>query len=256
MQSDIYSMTDIAPTIAAILNVRTPAGALGRPIERIHRALNGSERLALLAPDALGMHPWTLWRDEMPYLSSLIDANHVVVRAVMPTITPVNFATMLTGGDQSVHAIATKADDLACESIFDTLAEAGRRGASVGQEDCTMTSLVGRYAHTAERLPRFEDDLVADRVIRIARTQQPDFVITQLVTTDDVFHKYMPSSPEVIPYLHQTDDRLKRLVDALVPLGYGIMILADHGQHDTEKGRGSHGTEADEDSLVPCTWTR
>lgn len=256
MPSDICSMTDIAPTLAAILNVRTPAGALGRPIEPIRHALEGSERLALLAPDALGMHPWTLWRDEMPYLSSLIDANHVVVRAVMPTITPVNFATMLTGGDQSVHAIATKADDLACESIFDTLAEAGRRGASVGQEDCTMTALVGRYAHIAERLPRFEDDLVADRVIRIARTQQPDFVITQLVTTDDVFHKYMPSSPEVIPYLHQTDDRLKRLVDALVPLGYGIIILADHGQHDTEKGRGSHGTEADEDSLAPCTWTR
>lgn len=256
MQSSTYSMTDVAPTLAEILNVRTPAGATGKPIGQLVGALSGSERIALLAPDALGMHPWTLWRDEMPYLSSLIDTNHVVLRAVMPTITPVNFATMLTGGDQSVHAIGTKADDIACETLFDTLAEAGRRGASVGQEDCTMTALVGRYAHIAERLPRFEDDLVADRVIATAATHQPDFIITQLVTTDDVFHKHMPSSPQVVPYLHQTDDRLRRLVDALVPLGYGVIILADHGQHDTEKGRGSHGTEADEDSLVPCTWTR
>ncbi len=256
MQSTTYSMTDVAPTLAAILNVRTPAGALGHPIEPICRALDGSERLALLVPDALGMHPWTMWRAEMPYLSSLIDANHVVLRAVMPTITPVNFATMLTGGDQSVHAIATKADDLACETIFSSLAEVGRRGASVGQEGCTMTDLVGRYAHIAQKLPRFEDDLVAAGVIGVATTHRPDFIITQLVTTDDVFHKCMPSSSEVIPYLHQTDDRLRRLVEALVPLGYGIVILADHGQHDTDEGRGSHGTEADEDSLVPCTWTR
>ncbi len=255
MQAPVHSMTDVAPTLAAILKVRAPAAATGKPIEQIVKALAGCSRCALLVPDALGMHPWSLWKHEMPYVSSLIEANHVVLRAVMPTITPVNFATMLTGGDQSVHAIATKKDDLACETLFDTLAEAGRTGAAIGQQDCTMTELVGRYAPIAETLPRFEDDRVSDCVIGAAEAHRPDFIITQLVTTDDVFHKFMPSSSEVVPYLHETDRRLERLVTELRGMDYGIIILADHGQHDTETGRGSHGTDADEDSLVPCTWT-
>ena len=50
-----------------------------------------------------------------------------------------------------------------------------------------------------------------------------------------------------------------RLVERLGPLGYGVIILADHGQHDIEPGesgplRGNHGTESAEDCLVPCTW--
>jgi len=51
------------------------------------------------------------------------------------------------------------------------------------------------------------------------------------------------------------DARLNRLVEGLAELDYGIIILSDHGQHDGD-GRGTHGTDCDEDSLVPCTWTR
>jgi len=49
------------------------------------------------------------------------------------------------------------------------------------------------------------------------------------------------------------------LVEHLKPAGYGIVILADHGQHDVAKPsrdgkKGSHGTDMPEDCLVPCTW--
>jgi bisphosphoglycerate-independent phosphoglycerate mutase (AlkP superfamily) len=60
--------------------------------------------------------------------------------------------------------------------------------------------------------------------------------------------------------LAATDERLKRLVGHLKPLGYAILILSDHGQHDVagtgnEAKKGSHGTDTPEDRLVPCTWT-
>ena len=58
-----------------------------------------------------------------------------------------------------------------------------------------------------------------------------------------------------------TDARLLRLVEQLGPLGYGVIILADHGQHDAEPVetvslKGTHGTESPEDCLVRCTWAK
>ena len=59
--------------------------------------------------------------------------------------------------------------------------------------------------------------------------------------------------------LRDTDARLKTLIEHLTPLGYGVIILADHGQHDIPDAKegekhGGHGTDSDEDCLVPCTW--
>ena len=59
--------------------------------------------------------------------------------------------------------------------------------------------------------------------------------------------------------LKETDTRLKRLVEHLKGYGYAVIILADHGQHDVEAPsvgglKGTHGTDSDEDYLVPCTW--
>ncbi len=255
MTAPVYPMTHIAPTIAAILDVPPPAQSTGQPIAQVVAELGDCDRLAVLAPDALGMYPWGLWRDKMPFLTSLINDRHVVLRAVMPTITPVNFATMITGGDQSVHGIETKEGDFRCETIFEVLATHDKQGAAVGQKGCTMNDLIARWAHIGRTAPRYEDDQVVDMLLEVAVRDTPEFLITQLVTTDDIFHEFRPSSELVVPYLTEVDARLDRLVVDLTDLGYGIIILADHGQHDAD-GRGTHGTEADEDALVPCTWTR
>jgi arylsulfatase A-like enzyme len=59
--------------------------------------------------------------------------------------------------------------------------------------------------------------------------------------------------------LRRTDGRLKRLIQHLKPLGYGIIVLSDHGQHDLPEAKagekkGGHGKDRPEDRLVPCTW--
>ena len=104
------------------------------------------------------------------------------------------------------------------------------------------------------------DDLIVDKVIEIAdAVGTPTFLIAQLGRVDDVFHKYGPSSPEVVPMLRATDARLKRAIEHLTPLGYGVIMLADHGQHDivddpTTTLKGGHGSDSDIDCQVPCTW--
>ena len=119
MSTKESSMIDVAPTVCAALQLPAPRGAKGASIPEIVTDLADVDRVAVLALDALGMFAWNLWKTEMPYLSSLRARNSITLRSVMPSITPVNFATMVTGTDLAGHGIQAKQDDFACETIFD-----------------------------------------------------------------------------------------------------------------------------------------
>lgn len=254
----VHSMTCVAPTVSAVLGLPAPARSEGDVIREIADDLAGRQRVALLATDALGRFAWGLWRDAMPWLKARHAERSVTLRSVMPSVTPVNFATMVTGADREGHGIGAKTDDFACETLFDTVRAAGGRSAGVGIENYTGQALLARCADIAGDVGDGTDDDVADRVLEIAESESPRFLIAQLGRVDDTFHKYGPSSPEVVPMLRETDARLKRLTGRLAPLGYGVLILSDHGQHDqtdpAARKKGGHGTDSDEDCLVPCTW--
>jgi len=255
----VYSMMDVAPTVSAALGLPAPADAKGSPIPEIAVELSGVERIAVLAPDAFGWYAWTLWQSEMPYLVSLHARNSLILRSVLPSITPVNFATMVTGTDLEGHGVRTYDHDFQVETLFAVVRAAGGRSAAVGLEGYTGSKLLARYSDIDGTTDPGSDDEIADAVIRIAEAQRPAYIIAQLGRVDDVFHQFGPSSSEVVPMLRATDARLQRLVEHLKPLGYGVIILADHGQHDivddpTTTLKGSHGSDSDQDCQVPCTW--
>jgi len=222
--------------------------------------LDACSRVAILAPDALGDFAFQQWKEKMPFLNTLHAQRSVLLRSVVPTITPVNFAAIVSGADPLVHGVKTFNDDMQCESLFDVVRAAGGCSAGIGREGYTGAELLGRHADISGRGPAAEKDVGVERlVLQIANKDAPQFLIAQLGITDDVFHQFGPSSPDVVPVLRETDDRLRRLSTHLIALGYGIVVLADHGQHDVERhGRkgGTHdGADFDADSLVPCTWT-
>ncbi len=252
------SMMDVAPTVSAVLGVPVPAQAKGKAIPNVVEDLAGVSAMALIVPDALGLYAWRRWQQEMPYLRSLHAQHSLVLRSVMPSITPVNFSAMVTGTDLAGHGVATYDHDFACETLFDVVRSSGARSAAVGFEGYTGSQLLTRYADIDGTTERGSDDNIADTVIEIAEQSPPTFLIAQLGKVDDVFHRYGPSSPEVVPMLQATDGRLKRMVGTLKSLSYGVIILSDHGQHDiNEPGTalgGGHGTDRDEDCEVPCTW--
>jgi hypothetical protein len=259
----IYSMKDIAPTISNILNIPLPSSAQGKAISEITTSLAGVQKVALLVPDALGLFAYNLWKNEMPWFSSLYEDYGVIIKSVMKSITPINFATMLTGTDLKGHGIAVRTNDLLCESLFDVVRKQGGKSAGIGLNGYTGTELLARYADIPGNAGDGTDDTIAEIIVKIATEHSPTFLIAQFGRVDDSFHKYGPSAPEIGPMLKATDSRLQQTAATLSTHGYGVIIHADHGQHDVipapplgEGKRGTHGTEADEDRLVPCIWIR
>jgi len=251
-----HSMTCVAPTVAAALSLRQPANSTGEPIDEIVSDLQAAERLAILVPDALGQHQLEYFADAMPFLTSMCERHHVVLEAVMPSVTCVNFATMITGCELDCHGISSKDLDVQCETLFDVLGEARLEGAGCGRPSYTGGQLLARVAQIDGTAALPDDAAVEEAVHRIAHEESPAFIIAQIGGTDDHFHRFGPTSSRMVPKLRETDCRLERMTEDLSAEGYSIMILADHGQHDTgnpERG-GTHGTDSDEDRLVPCTW--
>lgn len=249
-----YSITALAPTVAALLDLPAPAQTDAPPVAEVVAELHPATRVALLAPDALGHYPFTRWRGEMPFLSGLHSHRSLLLRSIMPSITPVNFSAMVTGAPLSVHGVQRFTDDFQCETLFDVVRAHGDQSAGVGQKGYTGGELLGRFADLWGKAESNTDEEVMQIALQFARDRQPRFLIVQLGSTDDVFHKHGPSSPEVVPVVRDTDARLERMVGELTGLGYAVLVTADHGQHDGENGGGTHGSEADEDALVPLTW--
>jgi predicted AlkP superfamily pyrophosphatase or phosphodiesterase len=268
-------ITSIAPTVCAILCVPAPAEAMERPIDVVASDLEGCRRVAILAPDGLGDYPFRLWRSEMPFLHSLHGKHSLRLRTVDPPITPVCFASIVSGALPSTHAVHSYRDDIRCETVFTVLRAAGHRSAGVGRVGYSGAELLGRHADISGRGPEEEKDEGVERLAReIAERELPEFMIVQFGETDDGLHQYGPSSPKVIPTLRKTDERLRRLAQRLRDLGYGVLIHADHGMHDvlrnagngddpnfdlheSDKLPGTHDqVDLDEDSLVACTWIR
>ncbi|MDF1515932.1 MAG: alkaline phosphatase family protein [Anaerolineae bacterium] len=254
-----YSMVDVAPTVSAILGIRPPSSSCGQPIQEITQDMAGRDKVAVLAPDAFGWFAWELWQQEMPFLQELHGAHSLILRSVLPSITPVNFSTMVTGTTLEGHGVKTYRHDFLCETLFDTVRAAGGKSAGIGFEGYTGGELLARFSDIDGTTERGEDSNIVEKVRLIAERDKPRFLIAQLGRVDDIFHKYGPSSPQVVPMVRDLDKNLKNLVEFLVPLGYAVLILADHGQHDiiddpNTHMKGGHGSDSDTDCQVPLTW--
>ena len=262
MADTVRSIMAVAPTVGAVLGLPPLSAATERPIDEISGSLEGLSRIAVLAPDALGLSVWKRWRETMLFLTSLHGTHHLVLRSVEPTITPVNFATLVTGAAAEVHGVRDRQHTIACQSLFDLVREAGGKSVGAGQPGYTGGEFLARHADLSGRTDEASDDAVTETVIALAREHRPQFIIAQLGETDTTFHHIGPSSPDAEQVIRATDERLRLLVGELTALHYGVIVLADHGQHDAPNTagagmRGDHdGSRPDEDGLVPCTWTR
>jgi len=250
----LYDMTSVAPTVCRALGVRPPASAAGSPLSMVE-SMGGTERLAVVVIDAFGVSTWRKAKDRTPTFNRLRELHGAVISSVMPSRTPVNFATMLTGADPAAHGITDREQPLRLETVFDVVRETGGVSATAARAKSSNGILVSPHAD----MPGVAASNLDSEVTEIALGMLYEGVSllwVQLLDVDDAGHAHGPYSPESMGAARRADENLRQILDAARSEGYSVMALADHGQHTSPEDahRGVHGTDAPEDLEVPFLW--
>jgi predicted AlkP superfamily pyrophosphatase or phosphodiesterase len=250
-------MRSVAPTVCAILGLRPPRFSEAEPLLEVVESMGPSGRLAVVVIDALGVSTWTNARAETPFLNELANRRLLRLRSVMPTVTPVNFATMLTGASPGIHTIRDRTEPLGLETIFDVLREKGGISATAARAKSSLGILISPHADEPGIAESNTDDEVKDIALEMLG-RGVDLLWVQLLDVDDAGHAHGPLSSQGVEAVHRADGNLREIAVEARRNGYGLIVLADHGQHTVvrEGGRegGTHGTSMDEDIYVPFVW--
>jgi predicted AlkP superfamily pyrophosphatase or phosphodiesterase len=252
----MHDMTSVAPTVCMALTVRTPSSAEGSPIVEAAESLNRVDKLAVVVVDAFGVSTWEKVKDDTPFFNKLRGVNGAVIRSVMPSVTPVNFATMLTGASPETHGIRNREQPLGHETIFHVMRETGMISATAARAESSLGILISPHADKPGLAASNLDSEVTEIACRMIN-EDVNLLWVQLLDVDDAGHSHGPHSLESREAAAKADANLRRILEAARIHGYSAIVLADHGQHPSSGGpyKGVHGTDLPEDLYVPFLWT-
>jgi predicted AlkP superfamily pyrophosphatase or phosphodiesterase len=257
----MLDLTCVAPTAAHALGLPRPRDAEGEPLEQVVADLTPCPRLAIVILDGLGMATWRAAREHTPVLNEIARRRLVELRSVVPPVTPVCLATIGTGASPKTHGIQEREDPFKAETIFEVVRQAGRTSGVAGGAITSSTRVLGRWSDVTRRVGsegEEREDLILAAGLRIVEDDQPDLFFTQFLSVDSVSHKHGPFTPAAAAAAGALDRRFGRLLEGLRRRGYGVLAVADHGQHPIEppvKGKsGWHDGSVEEDMIVPLLW--
>jgi hypothetical protein len=254
-------MRSVAPTVAKMMGCRQPRGSEVGPFRAILHNMGESSNLMLVVFDGFGMATAERFEGLYPNLDLVMKRNFRRLRAVRPTKTPVNFATMATGASQAVHGIGQKTDPLGVETIFHTLAEANLTSCVAGRQSGSPAHLFPRFTTYAAIAESNTDEEVLRLAMDCLGGKAPSFTMIQFLDIDNAGHRSGPFGEDSGRAVAGTDRRLGHLMEAAAEFGCGLIVIADHGQHEVEVEqdgavvkKGKHDGSRKEDYIVPLAW--
>jgi hypothetical protein len=253
----------VTPTLCALLGIAAPGLAEGQPLAAVSAAAaerwgeERAERLLIFAPDALGRG---LLREHASVLELPREYAPVEVEldSVLPTVTPVCFGTIFTGGRPEQHGIQKyERPRLACDSFFDALLRAGLSCALVVRDDCSMNDLYRGRA--MDYFPQPSDSAVESQAIELIRAGRHQVVVAYQMDYDDRLHETEPRSPECLAAMRAHCGSFCALANTAKACWAGerwaCSFIPDHGAHiDEASGKGTHGSNMPEDMELLHLW--
>lgn len=194
-----------------------------------------------------------------PALRSLIDSGSSCweTEATVPSVTQVNWASILTGSTPSRHGIdrhPIKEEELGrmplrVPTLFDQIAEHGYHAAGFFGHWKVYPS-ESRHPNVHIERSSYESARVASRAADYISQHRPIFTFVYMGDLDGLGHRHGWMSPGYIAGIVKIDRALQVLLDALERAGIRdqtlIVIISDHG------GRGrSHSETSVESTQVP-----
>jgi hypothetical protein len=242
-------ITDIAPTVAAVLGLPAPAQATGQALKAraAHHAL-------LLFLDGLGYVRYTqAQRDGLtPNLAAL--GEPLLGLTTYPPVTNVSTASLLTGAPPQVHGADRRGvRQTEAETLFDVASAAGMRVVAVEGESLPFNLRNAELQLSGDRDGNGStDDNVLAHALAALEGGMPDLLYVHFHGIDDAGHTYGPSTPQESAVIQEVDAAVGQILAALPPDTF-IVIFADHGMHRVEEEGelGNHGHLIEQDMFIP-----
>ena len=238
-------------------------GVISNPPERTvmdaalqaEKWLDAGERVMIIYIDGLGWETFAHAASDgaVPNLGKL---SAEICASVYPTITPVNYAAMVTGRPPSENGVTKRGiHAVECDTVF-TYASSLGLTSYVSEGDIQILALPDAELELSPDLngSGTGDDEIFERAME--HMGSCDLMLVHFHSVDDSSHEYSPVSDEVRDALVMADGWCGELLSAW---DGRVIITSDHGQHvqdgtgDTAYAdrKGTHGDFAVSDIFVP-----
>ena len=217
--------------------------------------LDAGERVMIIYIDGLGWQAFTRALNDgaVPNLGKL---SADVCASVYPTITPVNYAAMVTGRPPAENGVTKRGiHAIECDTVFTYALSLGLRS-YVSEGDIQILALPDAEMELSPDLngSGTGDDEIFERAME--HIGSCDLMLVHFHSVDDYSHEYSPVSDEARDALVTVDGWCGELMAAW---DGRVIITSDHGQHVQDgtgdaayaDRKGTHGDFAVSDILVP-----
>ncbi len=247
-------LTTVKETVSEIMGVKEGENTNSVLLSLCEKKLNGrnADRAVLYNPDAVAL--WLYQKYTHLFTDAILSSDVALpVLSVMPSVTPVCFASMYTGVMPEIHGIQKyEKPVLTVNTIFDTFIEAGKK--------CAIVS-TARDSISCIFLEREMDYFIYDSVeevnkkaLELIEKDAYDLIVIYNGNYDGTMHKFGPESEKSINALKHNIAFYKELTEKIKnewknhDVLYGF--LPDHGCHEIDGECGSHGLDMEEDMNI------
>ncbi len=258
--SDLYNsicLTSVKNTVLYMLGIE--CSNIGDDINPVLKNLaknklgeNRCDRAVLYNPDAVGL--W-LYQKYTEIFSEAIVCSDVALPmlSVMPSVTPVCFASMYTGVQPKTHGIMKyEKPILKIETLFDSCIKAEKQVAIVSTARDSISVIFLERKMDYYIYETVEE--VNQKALELIDEDKYDLIVIYNGNYDAVMHRNGPESEKSMYALQSNIEFYCKLVQAIDEkwkkhnVFYGFM--PDHGCHEIDGGLGSHGLEMQDDMNI------
>lgn len=250
-------ITQTAATIAALMGFGMGAYA-DEPnalvLDAARARLGGApvQRALLYNPDAIAL--WLF--QKYPQLFRNVICNSCVtlpVRSVMPSVTPVCFASMYTGLNPQEHGIqAYEKPVLKAWTLFDAALAAGHKPVIISTEGDSISKIF--LERDMDYVICQTPEMCNEKALEVIRNDAHDLVVVYNGNYDETMHRWGPESQEALQQLEHNAESYQQLKREAEKAWTGkrsvAAFLPDHGCHEIDGHLGSHGLDMPEDMNI------
>ena len=210
------------------------------------------DRVVIYNPDAVAL--WLYQKYTQLFSEAALASDLALpMRSVMPSVTPVCFASMYSGVLPTEHGIQKyEKPVLKVATLFDDMIAAGKRAAIVSTAGDSISKIF-----LEREMDYFIYDSVAqvnEKALSLIEEDQYDLIVVYNGNYDGTMHKCGTESPQALEALRQNVCFYAELVDKIRACWPTHRVLygfcPDHGCHEIDAECGSHGLDMPEDMNV------